>query len=261
MDAITRGSRHETAPHRASAARAVPEGWGAFVRMGGVAAILYDLAGIVAPFVLVTAVGFDFSVELTKGGAEVLAFIAGHRSWFLWVQTLTLASSIFAVVAFVALSAALWRANAALAVAGGLVGATCQILFFAYYPMLLGFVYLSDQFAAAGEARRAALGTAAEALIAQNSAFNPAYESVFAASILLLSLAMLRSAFHPALAYLGMATAIAAVVGLSLWGVLGVAYFWWWLLFFAWFALVGWKMTTLGSARPPHQHAGAPGTA
>lgn len=40
----------------------------------------------------------------------------------------------------------------------------------AYYPVLLGLVYLSDQYATAGAVRQASLEASAEALIAQNSA-------------------------------------------------------------------------------------------
>jgi hypothetical protein len=45
---------------------------------------------------------------------------------------------------------------------------------------------------------------------------------------------------------LGIATCIAAFIGLALWPIVGVAYFWWWLLFVIWFIAVGWKLYQLG---------------
>jgi hypothetical protein len=45
----------------------------------------------------------------------------------------------------------------------------------------------------------------------------------------------------------GIATCIVAFIGLALWPVVGVGYFWWWLLFFIWFLAVGWKLYRLGS--------------
>jgi hypothetical protein len=59
----------------------------------------------------------------------------------------------------------------------------------AYYPVLLGLASLSDQYVAAAGAQKQGFAIAAEALIAQNNAFNPIYESLLAAGILIFALA------------------------------------------------------------------------
>jgi hypothetical protein len=111
-------------------------------------------------------------------------------------------------------------------------------------------VHLAGQYADAGEARRAALNTAFEALMAQNSAFNPAYESLFALGILFFSVVMLKGVFPRWMAYIGIANLPAAILALALWPVLGVNYFWWWVLFIVWFGGIGWRLYQLGSS--PH---------
>jgi hypothetical protein len=126
-----------------------------------------------------------------------------------------------------------------------LVTITCQILFMAYYPILLGLVQLSNQYAKAAEAQQNALATAAEALIAQNSAFNPIYESLFAIGILIFSLVMRKGVFPKSVAYLGIAIAPIAIIALALWPVVGIGYFWWWLFFAVWFIAVGRKLFRL----------------
>jgi hypothetical protein len=119
----------------------------------------------------------------------------------------------------------------------------------AYYPVLLGLVHLSGQYGAAGgEAQRGVLATAAEALLAQNNAFNPIYESLFAAGILIFSLAMLKGVFSRVVAYLGIVTFPVALVAMALWPLIGMGYFWWWLFFAVWFAAVGWKLLRLARA-------------
>ena len=94
--------------------------------------------------------------------------------------------------------------------------------------------------------RAISLVTAAEALVAQNGAFNPLYESAFALSVLITSLVMLKGEFPKWVGYLGIANFPAAIVAMSLWPILGVGYFWWWTLFVVWFAAVGWRLYRLG---------------
>jgi len=108
---------------------------------------------------------------------------------------------------------------------------------------------------AATDTQRVVFATAAESLIAMNNAFNPLYESLFGISILILSLVMLKGLFHKSVAYLGIATCVAAFIALALWPIVGVAYFWWWLLFVIWFIAVGWKLYSLGSNSLPEANA------
>ena len=65
----------------------------------------------------------------------------------------------------------------------------------------------------AGQDRRETLAGAAEGVTAPLDADNPLYETVVAAAVLILSLVMLRAVFPRRLAYLGVATAVAEVVG------------------------------------------------
>lgn len=216
--------------------------WRGLYKAGGVSAILYVVLAVTVPAVQVLTVQYDFKMD----GPTLLQFIAAHRLWWMTLQTLVLGTSLLAVVSFVALCVALKHLNKSYAAIGVVVASTCQLLFMAYYPVLLGLVYLSDQYVAATDTQRVVLATAAEALIAQNNAFNPLYESVFGVSILIFSLVMLKGVFHKSVAYLGIATCVAAFIGLALWPIVGVAYFWWWLFFKIWFIAVGWKLYRLG---------------
>ena len=217
-----------TARAERTATPGVDASWRGFYLAGGISAFAYILVGLVVPFVLFTTTPYH---ALQIGSSETLAFIASHRLWYFALQTTVLVSSIFAVIGFAALYLALDRVHRSLAALGALIGITCQILFLAYYPVLLGLIDLSDKYAAAPASDGPAIAIAAMPLIAQNNAFNPMYESMFAVGILFLSLAMLRGVFHRVIAYLGIATSISAFVALSLFGVIGVSYFWWWLLF------------------------------
>jgi hypothetical protein len=213
--------------------------WKDLYRAGSVSVALYIVLGIIAPAVLFWTAGFNLNLN----GTATLQYIASHRSWWIIVQTLTLGPSIFAIVAFAALGMALKGLNKSYVVIGTLGAIVSQILYLAYFPIVLGLVHLSDQYAATtSTGQRAAIASAAEGLIAQNSAVFPATELVFAASILVLSLVMLKGVFHKSIGYLGIATFAVAVVGVSLLPVLGVAYLWWWAFFLIWFLAVGWKL-------------------
>lgn len=216
--------------------------WRGLYRAGGVSAILYVILAVMVPAVQVVTAQYDFKLD----GPTLLQFIASHRLWWMILQTLVLGTSVLAIVSFAALYVALKHLNKSYAAIGAIVASTCQLLFMAYYPVLLGLVYLSDQYAAATDAQRVIFATAAESLIAQNNAYNPLYESLFGVSILILSLVMLKGVFHKSVAYLGIATCAAAFIGLALWPIVGVAYFWWWLLFMIWFIAAGWKLYRLG---------------
>ena len=96
--------------------------------------------------------------------------------------------------------------------------------------------------------RELSRNSAAEALLAINNAFNPLYEFVFAVSILILSLAMLKGVFNKKVAYLGILTSISACVALALFPLINIAYFWWWLLFMIWFVALGLRLIKMGSA-------------
>jgi hypothetical protein len=219
--------------------------WKGLYKAGGISAILYIVLALALPTVQVLTMQY-FQETTEYGGLEFLRFIAANRSWWLILQTLVLGTSILAIVAFVALFVALKHVDKSYAALGAVVAVTCHILFLAYYPVLMGTIYLSDRYVAAPLDQQAMLGTAAESLMAINNAFNPLYESLFGVSILLFSLVMLKGVFHKSIGYLGIATCVASLVALALWPVLNVNYFWWWGLFFIWFTAVGWKLYKLG---------------
>jgi hypothetical protein len=223
----------------------VDSSWKGLYKVGGISAILYIVLALVVPTVQVLTMEY-FELTAEYGGAEFLQFIAENRFWWLILQTIVLGTSVLAIVAFVALFVALKHVDKSYAALGAVVAVTCQLLFMAYYPVLLGMIYLSDKFVTAPANQQAMLGTAAESLIAINNAFNPLYESLFGISILIFSLVMLKGVFHKSIAYLGIATCAAAFIALSLWPIVGVNYFWWWVFFFVWFTAVGWKLYQLG---------------
>jgi hypothetical protein len=142
---------------------------------------------------------------------------------------------------------ALKPVNKSYALIGALIAITCHILFIAYYPVLLGLTHLAESYQTAGMMQKFPMAAAADALLAVNNAFNPLYESVFAVSILIFSLVMMRSVFHKIIAWLGIITALAAIIALFLYPLMGIGYLWWWGLFMIWFVLVGWKLYILGN--------------
>jgi hypothetical protein len=226
-------------------AAVVDPSWKGLYKVGGISAILYIILALVVPTLQVLTMEY-FEKTAEYGGAEFLQFIAENRLWWLIAQTLLLGSSILVIVTFVALFAALKHLDKSYAAIGAVVGVTSQILFIAYYPVLLGTIYLSDKFVTASAEQRVLLGTAADSLMAMNNAFNPLYEPILAVSILIFSIVMLKGIFHKSIAYLGIATCAAAFIAMPLWPIVGVGYFWWWAFFLVWLIAVGWKLYQLG---------------
>lgn len=223
--------------------------WRRLYTIGGVCAGLYVLVALVIPGVMTTSTtGFwDILVD----PPELLAFIADNKLFWHIVQGGVLQGSILLIITFAAIYPTLKQIDRVFAAVGTIISITTQVLFMAYYPVLLGLVYLSDQYVTAGAARRVGLEASAEALIAQNSAFNPIYEALMGIGVLFLSLAMLKGGYSRLVAYLGIATCAAAFVGLSLYPIVGIGYFFWWAFFVAWLLAVGWKLIRMGRAPEP----------
>ena len=179
--------------------------WTRLYRWGGVCALLYVLLAIVIPLGLVLAPGYDFEL----GGAELLEHIAMNRTWWSLVQGLVLAPSVLAIVTFAALYAATFDAERTMATIGALLGVTSQVLFLAYFPVVNGLGYLSDQYVAASPARRPALEGGAEALVAMNNAYGPS-DALIAVGVFFLSMAMLKGGFPRALNALGIYSEVVA---------------------------------------------------
>jgi hypothetical protein len=226
--------------------------WRRLYRVGGISAFLYLVLGIVAPAVLFVIVPTGYARGMDV--ASLLTLIAENRAWWIVVQTLTLGGSFLAIPVFLAIFVALKDVDKSLAAVGSALAVICQVLFITFLPITLGMALLSDLYTAAAEDRRASLATTAEALIVLNDTFNPLYEIVFALTILILSVVMLRGVFPRWAAYVGLATPVAAVVAMILWPIVGIGYFWWWLIFVIWLVAVGWRLYRLGvdqdEARP-----------
>lgn len=231
----------------------VEANWGRLLLAGGVSAWLYIVLALVVPGVMVATVP-DFW-DILVDGHRLLEFIGDDRQAFWYAtQALVLISSIFAIIAFVAVAVALWNIDRVNALIGAIVGVVAHVLFMAYFPVLVGMVYLADEYTEADTARRDVLASAAEALIAQNSGFNPIYEPLMGAGVLFCSLAMLKGTFSKTTAALGIATFVASVAGVALYPVIGLAYFFWWAFFVAWLAIAGWELVRMGRTLGHEQH-------
>lgn len=221
----------------------VDPSWRGLYKAGGIAAFAYILLGIVVPALLFIPVGYERGLS----GEALLTFIADHRTWWFILQTLTLGPSFLAMPVFLAIFVALKGVNKSYAAIGALLAISCQLLFVSFYPGTLGMAFLSAQYMAADPALQESLAAAALGVTAPLDAFNPLYETVFAGSILILSLVMFRGVFPRAVAYMGLATAGAEMVAISLTSQIGMGYFWWYLFFVFWFAGVGWRLYQLGT--------------
>ena len=185
-------------------------------------------------------------------GRDVLEYITTNGiAWWMILQSLVLCASFFAIITFAALFLVLKHVHKSMALVGTIIAVVIHILFIAYYPMTLGLSFLAEHYQTVSGTQQASLATAAEALLAMNNAFNPVYESVFAISIAILSVVMLKGVFSKMVGYIGILTAICAIVALSLFSVIGIGYFWWWIVFNVWFIAVGWKLYRLGSSNIP----------
>lgn len=220
--------------------------WNYLYRAGGICAWLYIVIALIIPFLLYVD---HTALSHMYRGADIIALINGQG--FLWwtvLQTTVLGTSFFAIITFSALYFALSKVHKGFAFIGAITAIVVHILFIAYYPVLLGLGSIAQHYLYATSSDQAELLAAAAGLIAINNAFNPLYESVFAVSIFFLSLAMLRGVFRKFEAFLGIFTSAAAILALSLWGVVGIGYLWWWIFFMIWFILLGWRLFNLGKA-------------
>lgn len=218
--------------------------WLKLYRAGSVCAWLYIISII---FTTSIFIGSDY--DTTLDGLGHLEYIAAHRTWWMILQGLVLGTNALLIVTFMALYPVLKHLDKSTTAIGVVLAISCMILFIAYFPPVNGLVYLSDQYVAATDpsARQALVG-GAEALVAQMNVYGPS-DTLLAISVLFISLVMLRGVFHKAIAYLGIATCAAGVVGATLKPVLGVTYLWWWLLFIVWLGAVAVKLLQLGWPR------------
>ena len=232
--------------HRSqSAATAGPDpSWHLLYRIGGVSAWIF-VAMIVAGIVLVGAA----PRPPTEGGAATLNYIATHRMLYIVTQQVWLVPGFFAMVTYLALYPALKGLNQSLAALGAVVGGSAWGLSLAIPTTTEGapaLVYLSGQFTAAADpARRAALATAAETLIAQNRT-TVVVGPLMAVGMLIVSIVMLKGAFPKAVAYLGVATGVLGISAEALRMVFEGFYVIYGVLLPIWMGAVGWNLYRLG---------------
>ncbi|MEO8287633.1 MAG: hypothetical protein ABI670_14490 [Chloroflexota bacterium] len=224
--------------------------WRNLYRIGVVSAGLSVLL-IIVPIVLV----FTVPQPPFAGGAEVLRYIASNKPVYLIEFVSFVGLGLPALVVFLALYAALKHLDKSFTALGAMIGIASEIMALAYNsspPSLNGgLLYLSDQYtAAATDAQRASLASAAESLMAVSNTPVNAIGILTALGILLISLPMLRGVFSRGVAYLGIATGVVGIVCEPLRDLIGPAYFVYGLLLPAWFIAVGWKLYRLGSSSP-----------
>ena len=215
--------------------------WAPLYRAGGWSALVYVLL-VVVPVVLV----FVAPVPPTQGAA-LLEYIAAHKVVYLVELVCFVGLAVPALVVFGAVAVAVKDVNKSIAAIGGLFGIASEVIALALgsSPQSLhgGLVVLSNAYRdAAGDAERASVTSAADALIAATNAVSWA-GILTAAAILLLSSIMRTAAFFgPVVGTLGMLTGAVGILAEALRPMMGAGYLVYGLLLPLWFGLVGWKL-------------------
>ncbi|KRC91829.1 hypothetical protein ASE25_00035 [Terrabacter sp. Root85] len=240
-------STYASAPGSASTAvTGADPSWARLYRIGGVC------AGV---FVVMVTAGIVLAVAApaapTEGGEATLAHIAAHRSLYVVQQQLWLVPGVFAAVVYLSLFPALKHLDRSLAALGTAIGGGAWALTLTIPTTTTGapaLVHLSDQFAVAGPARRLALATAAETLIAQNrttSVVGP----LTTVGLLLVSVVMLRGVFPRWVAWLGVVAGVLGIAAEALRTVVEGFYVVYGVLLPIWMAAVAWHLYRLGRQR------------
>lgn len=211
-------------------------------RIAAISVVLFVIVGMIIPPLILNSVEYD--TELA--GKPLVEFISQHRAWWMWLQTLTMGSMIFTIVPFAALFFALRRVDVIWAAIGTGFAIICQILFMAYFPIVNGLLWVSDRYHETTDPEyRQALVGGAEALVAQNNVYGTS-DGVFALSLIVMSLVMLKSDFQKWVGWLGVLSGTAGVVLAFFKPALGIHYLWWWSGFTIWFLAIGWRFYRLG---------------
>jgi hypothetical protein len=218
--------------------------WALLYKVGGWSALLYVLL-VLVPVVLVFAAPLP-----PTGGVALLEYIAAHKVVYLAELVCFVGLAVPALVVFTAVAGALKGVNKSIAAIGGLFGIASEVIALALgsSPQSLhgGLVVLSNAYqAAGGDADRADLVGAADALIAATNAVSWA-GILTAAAILLLSVLMRQTRFFgPVVGALGVVAGAVGIVSEALRPMIGPGYMPYGLLLPVWFALVGWKLLHL----------------
>lgn len=213
--------------------------WRAFLFTGGISVFIYILTAIIIPGIMTLLIKQDIVGDNAIHGAALLYFVAKNKFYWIALQTLVLETSIFPILTFIALYLVLRDHKPNSTLAGTVIGVSSQILFMAYFPMLMGLVFPGDNYVLAKAADRQLLAAAAEGLGAMVNAFNPVYEALLAIGIFLVSLAIPGSQIRKWLAPCGFITGVVTITAIALFPLIGYWYMWWWVLYIIWFSGVG----------------------
>ena len=185
-------------------------------------------------------------------GAALLEYIAAHKVVYLTELVCFVGLAVPAMVVFTAVAVALKGVNKSAAAIGGLFGIASEVIALALgsSPQSLhgGLVVLSNAYQdAGGDAERAALVGAADALIAATNAVSWAGILTAAAILLLSWLMRTASFFGPVVGTIGVVAGVVGIVSEALRPMIGPGYMLYGLLLPVWFAMVGWKLLHLDS--------------
>jgi hypothetical protein len=223
--------------------------WRLLYRIGSISGFAY-VAMIIVPLVLLVVA----PQPPTAGGAAILEYIAAHRGVYLAQLICFVGLSLPALAVFLAVGAALAPQGKSLALLGAAIGAGSELIALALGsspPSLnAGLVVLSDKYAAAGEALRPSLVSAAEALLAYANAVSSA-GILTALGILLLSILMIKGVFPKGAAILGIVTGAAGLLLEAFRDLIGPVYAIYGLLLPLWFFFVSLRLASLGKEAPP----------
>lgn len=227
-----------------SGGHALVPSWRPLYGVGSAAALLYVVM-VVVPLVLI----FVAPLPPVAGGAQILDYIARHKTTYLVELISFVGLSVPAMVVFTSVAISLRKVNQTAALLGGVIGVASETIALALgsSPQSLSgpLVALSNQYVlASSESQRQALVAAAEALAAAANAVSWA-GILTAVGILVLSLGMMRGQYGRAVAWIGIVTGTAGIVLEALRPQAGAIYAIYGILLPLWFALVGLQLTRL----------------
>ncbi|MHB0927530.1 MAG: hypothetical protein ACYC3W_01200 [Candidatus Nanopelagicales bacterium] len=214
--------------------------WARLYRVGGFAAFVY-VALVLIPVVLVFAAPVPPSE-----GEPLLEYVLAHKLVYFIELICFVGLSVPALAVFAALAMRLRSVDGSIAALGGLAGIVSETIALALgsSPQSLhgGIVVLASQYAKTTDgSRRAALASAADALIAATNAV--AWAGILTASaILLLSLLLRPAGMGAKLGTLGVITGALGIASEALRPIIGPGYILYGMLLPLWFALIGRKL-------------------
>jgi hypothetical protein len=212
--------------------------WSGLFRAGGIATILLALLSIADAVVV-----FILPPPPSSGGTATLEYIIANRPGYMIFQTLLVGPVGLTLITFPALYIALRHLNRSYAAMGSVIGVASVVLCLVPFSCVNGLVYLSYQYAGATSAQQATFTSAAEALLAQNNSVSVG-GVLFALSILVISIVMLKGVFSKWVAWLGIVSGGVGITCESLRPMIGAA-FSIYSVVLIWLIAVGWKLYRL----------------